>query len=515
MITSLDIRESRFLKLVLCFLVVNSLSVAMLVAQSSFSRDYNIVYAYYLDDPLTTVHLAWIEGHSDSQNLEIRRQGTTSWNRPQVNRQSRIPGSEKTLHEVQLTNLRAGSVYEFRFGSSGVLQSFRTLPETHDIPVGFVSGGDLYGSVSLMTATTSAAAASNPYFAVIGGDWAYADGDPARVDRWFNLLDIWHRNAITTDGHIIPFVPVIGNHEVQGGYRTDPEKAPLYFTFFDKPDKRAYYTLDVGDYLSLILLDSNHTNSVAGKQTEWLSERLQERAHVEHLFPSYHVAAWPSFRSFTNPNSRDIRNHWVPLFEQAGIRLAFEHHDHTFKRTKPILNGEENENGVVYIGDGAWGVGTRDIDESDRRWYLEKASSDHHFWHIVIAPGMRIVRALDPQRNLLDSFTQYTAEAQRIIEIPDPEQPVRLALEQNYPNPFNSSTQIRFMVPPSERPSNVTLEVFNIRGQRVAGLVNETLTSGPHTITFNAGNAGLSTGVYLYRLQHNNVTEVRKMQLVK
>lgn len=503
------------IKVVLTISLLLSGTLFGVQAQSGFSADYNVVYAYFLDDPLTTIHLSWIEGNKESQKLELRRKGTSTWSSPTLSREVSIPGSGKMLRELQLRNLRPGSVYEFRFEGSRQIQTFRTLPQTHEIPVSFLSGGDLFGNSQLMTPTTIAAAESDAYFAVIGGDWAYADGNPAHVGRWFVLFDIWFRNAVTPEGHIIPFVPVIGNHEVQGGYGTDPEKAPLYFTFFDKPDKRAYYTLDFGDYMSLILLDSNHTNSVAGEQTKWLADRLNERIGTEHIFPSYHVAAWPSFRSFTNPNSRDIRNHWVPLFEQNGIRLAFEHHDHTFKRTKPILDGAENENGIVYIGDGSWGVDTRNPEEADQRWYLEKASADNHFWHITIAPGVRVARALDPDRNLIDMFTQSTAPESLFRGIDEPDQPSEFMLSQNYPNPFNSSTQIRFNLPASDQPVNVILDVFNVRGQRVAELVNEPLSQGQHSISFNAGSYGLSTGVYLYRLRFSNLVEVRKMQLVK
>lgn len=83
-------------------------------------------------------------------------------------------------------------------------------------------------------------------------------------------------------------------------------------------------------------------------------------------------------------------------------------------------------------------------------------------------------------------------------------------LEQNYPNPFNPATQINFTLPQA---SDVTLEVFNVIGQRVAILSQQHLQSGVHTAEFDA--SALSSGVYLYRLTAGDFVETRKMMLVK
>jgi len=88
--------------------------------------------------------------------------------------------------------------------------------------------------------------------------------------------------------------------------------------------------------------------------------------------------------------------------------------------------------------------------------------------------------------------------------------PTSYSLSQNYPNPFNPSTQIRFTIPEK---TNVKLEVYNLIGQKVADLVNSELSAGEYSITFNA--SGLSSGIYLYRLQAGNFSSVKKMILMK
>ena len=83
-------------------------------------------------------------------------------------------------------------------------------------------------------------------------------------------------------------------------------------------------------------------------------------------------------------------------------------------------------------------------------------------------------------------------------------------LDQNYPNPFNPSTTISFSLP---HESKVSLKVFNMLGQEVATLVNGNQTAGPHEVVFNA--AGLSSGVYFYKLVSGDFTQVKKMSLLK
>lgn len=88
--------------------------------------------------------------------------------------------------------------------------------------------------------------------------------------------------------------------------------------------------------------------------------------------------------------------------------------------------------------------------------------------------------------------------------------PHRLSLHQNYPNPFNPGTRIDYELPES---GNVRLDVFNVQGQRVATLVDKQQTAGHHSSYFDA--SGLASGVYVYRLTLGNISEVRRMTLIR
>jgi hypothetical protein len=88
--------------------------------------------------------------------------------------------------------------------------------------------------------------------------------------------------------------------------------------------------------------------------------------------------------------------------------------------------------------------------------------------------------------------------------------PAEFALHGNYPNPFNPSTEIRFDLPEAVE---VSLHVYDVTGRMVARLVEGSMAAGTHRVTFDA--SGLSSGLYLYRIQAGRFTQVRRMILVK
>ncbi len=98
--------------------------------------------------------------------------------------------------------------------------------------------------------------------------------------------------------------------------------------------------------------------------------------------------------------------------------------------------------------------------------------------------------------------------------------PSDYALKQNYPNPFNPITKIDFSLPAE---SDVKLIIYNILGQEVIQLVNNQMSAGNHSVTWNANDAGgnqLTSGIYLYKLTASGVNggefqDIKKMILLK
>ena len=88
--------------------------------------------------------------------------------------------------------------------------------------------------------------------------------------------------------------------------------------------------------------------------------------------------------------------------------------------------------------------------------------------------------------------------------------PLLFGLDQNYPNPFNPSTTIGYSI---KEAGAVSISVYNLMGQKVATLVDEHKSAGQHNIRWNA--AGVSSGMYYYRLEANGKAMTRKMTLIK
>ncbi len=104
-----------------------------------------------------------------------------------------------------------------------------------------------------------------------------------------------------------------------------------------------------------------------------------------------------------------------------------------------------------------------------------------------------------------------TALISTINNIPgDVSLPAEYSLAQNYPNPFNPSTTINYDLPEA---SHVTLKIFNVMGELVQVLTDEEKPAGYHHTDFNA--AGLSSGIYFYRISAGSFTDIKKMILVK
>lgn len=105
---------------------------------------------------------------------------------------------------------------------------------------------------------------------------------------------------------------------------------------------------------------------------------------------------------------------------------------------------------------------------------------------------------------------QFITQGSSLSTGDDGELPSGIRLHQNYPNPFNPNTQIRFSL---NRPDQVTLAVYDATGRMVQTLLNQNMNSGIHTVNFDG--SGLSSGMYLYRLQAGDQVFIRKMTLVK
>ncbi|MFO7895610.1 MAG: C25 family cysteine peptidase, partial [Candidatus Cloacimonadales bacterium] len=93
--------------------------------------------------------------------------------------------------------------------------------------------------------------------------------------------------------------------------------------------------------------------------------------------------------------------------------------------------------------------------------------------------------------------------------------PLSTELQGNYPNPFNPTTNISFSL---HQASKVSLEIYNIKGQKVKNLVEREFAAGRHSVVWNGkdnNGRSVASGVYFYRMRAESFSALQKMMLIK
>jgi hypothetical protein len=382
------------------------------------------VYLTWQKDPTTTMVIQWLTlADHDQTHIEYRALNEKEW-LSATGKQFALPYSPNHLvHRLELINLLPNQSYQFKVAGQEKVRLFRTMPSNLESPIHFVVGGDMYhdnDATQGMCITCRQAAQTDPDFAVLGGDIAYAvmsNNAPQRMERWIEWIRAWSQNMVTEEGRLIPVLAAVGNHDVINQFGQTPAQAKVFKSLFPRHGEKLYNVMDFGNYLSLFLLDSGHTSPIRGAQTNWLKTSLEERQDKLYRLAAYHVPAYPSIRDFNNRYSKAIRRNWVPVFENKDVQMAFEHHDHAYKRTFPLLKGKpQTSGGVVYVGDGAWSIqGTRQPIAQERP-YLAKFNSSRHFISVKLDQDKLFIRSIEDVGNILD---RYTHKRQPVSKAPN------------------------------------------------------------------------------------------------
>jgi acid phosphatase type 7 len=374
-------------------------------------------YLTWMTDPTSTITIDWHSNEMEFETLKFRKKGSEKWNEFESTVLP-FPFSDRLVHRVGIQGLEAETAYEIQFNGLDSIFYFRTLPATlNETSLKIAIGGDSMHQKEWLETTNRIAASYEPDFVIIGGDMAYENGAAENLQRIYDWFDAYTKTLVTEDNRILPCIVAIGNHEVVGGYynkhegyeQTDEYRyrlAPYFYSLFAFPGLPGYNVLDIGNYLSLIILDTEHSNPVLGEQTKWLEKTLEERRDVLHKIPIYHVPAYPSVRDYEGFTQSLVRENWPPIFEANGVRIAFENHDHAYKRTFPLKNMQLDQSGIVYVGDGAWGVDPRDIHSVFDTWYLKKAQKTRAFTILTLEGREFSLISIDGDGKVIDSFPE-------------------------------------------------------------------------------------------------------------
>ncbi len=306
----------------------------------------------------------------------------------------------RCIHEFKLTDLIPAKVYEFKiFSGRNELtenKKFKTLPESAT-ELTFIDGGDLSTSEAAFKLMQKAST-FNPDFVLLGGDIVYDNGEIDNVGLWDTWLSHWERAMTTKDGHMIPIIAAIGNHEVKGGWHKEPRDSTLFLKFFRQEGDQTYFLRKLSRLGILMILDSGHIKT-HDSQIPWIKKTLTESTSVPLKMIAYHVPLFPSVRSSNDPWVSEGKKYWPKVFEENGADVVFEHHDHALKRTHPIKDNKVHPSGVIYLGDGCMGKSPRDV---KKEWYLAQAKSIEHFWLGKLTKGELYLKAIGANGEVFD-----------------------------------------------------------------------------------------------------------------
>ena len=335
---------------------------------------------------------------------------------------------KRSVHHVKLNQLKPGTAYYFIAGSDETGYSkemkFKTLPND-STPLRLLVGGDM--GTSLQVEETSRHATNTEHdIILLGGDLAYAAiaGPYSPLGKWDRWLSLLQKITTSPSGFLIPLIIAIGNHEVSTGLLTSTYPHPTHFNFINAPHffeffpqqaqpttgrKKTFFTKTLGNHTVLFVLDSGHYHPHEN-QVNWLRRQLSQHQNLPNKIALYHVPLYPNSRSENNPYTKKGREYWKPLFDEHNLTLAFEHHEHTLKRTFPIKHGTTKKlaestysKGTVYIGNGCWGRSPRE--HNPNKWYLAKSSSDHHVWSIEVSSKQINLIASGANKQIFDHFS--------------------------------------------------------------------------------------------------------------
>jgi len=163
---------------------------------------------------------------------------------------------------------------------------------------------------------------------------------------------------------------------------------------------------------------------------------------------------------------------------------------------------------------------SRDPEGAITAWLWEfgddQTSTEQNPTHVYTAAKTYAVKLTVTDNSNESTVTTQNVEITTVVSIAEGTNlPDNYELSQNYPNPFNPVTSIRYALPEQ---SMVKLTIYDMLGKEVVTLVNRTEQAGYKSVDWNGLNQHgqlVSTGIYFYRIQAGNFSQIRKMIFIK
>ncbi len=403
---------------------------------------YDQVHLAWVDAPSTTLTVVWRTlDTSVPSAVQYREAGAAGWQT--ATGAPRPSGTAGTLHEVTVSGLKPGTLYEYRVQAPGgwsatFSASTAPAPGPASFDAVFFADTGLVGRTDgLATGTQQVIdeiAKMKPLVLLGGGDYAYFDTDKRygtyekAIDEWFNQMQPVAARA--------PLMLTYGNHEYEldsPPVGTAPWAGRLPMMPGD--DSRRYYSFDVGDVHFMGLFAATDKAGMDAGQLGWIEQdaNAAKARGMRWIVPYFHVVV---FGDGTNhkPNLM-LRSQVGPLFERLGVKIALYAHDQAYERSYPLtdvpnsntptstsLTCYTQQDGVVYVKVSPGGKQSNIsgafapfASATKPAWTAVRDNTLHHLVRLRVSPASITVEGWGVKGDgsapvLLDSFKVTTGQ---------------------------------------------------------------------------------------------------------
>jgi hypothetical protein len=354
------------------------IAAAGIVSMQATAATNNYTLAWR-DDPATTMVVGW---SGDNGTLYY---GTSDFGTAYASYPSQATVARSVTHKgqnrkfVRLTGLTPNTVYYFvvhdAAGQTSARYKFQTLSDNPNTPLSFISGGDSRRSVEVFgvpveDCPTDCRTERQEGFQLVAKfrpDFISFNGDFVRntlgvgVDQewadWFSDFGL----SKSADGRLYPVVLTLGNHE---------DGSDMY-NMFDIPQEE-YYVLNMHGGLARFYVLNSELNACSdATQLNWVTNDFTNHTGTASdplwKIVQYHIPTFAMGNGYGLV--QDQMDCWVPIMESANVKLVMESHTHITKWTYPSVRNSggtdfvrDDNNGIVYIGEGQWGAPHRSLD---------------------------------------------------------------------------------------------------------------------------------------------------------
>jgi Predicted phosphohydrolases len=311
----------------------------------------------------------------------------------------------RVIYKAELKNLKPGTVYVYRVGYTNcysaqgafktaehALKSFTfiNITDTQGVSV-----GDYAKWKNILDKALGRF--PDARFLVHTGDMV---DDGQRINQWDTFTRV-----VGSELMKLPIAPVVGNHEVLNKNSTN-FNAKNFTDRFDLPVEQdtgapdgTVYSFDYGN-THIAVMNTQCGSDNLKKQGNWLRNDMSKSNKTWKIVALHRGPYGATY------NTTDIREAWTPIFDELGIDLVLQGHDHNYVRSYPMKNGAvvKSGKGTIYMVGNSGGV--KFYPQKSRFWQAVDLQPKMKMYIAVTVSGSKMsMEAYDSNNTLRDAVT--------------------------------------------------------------------------------------------------------------